>query len=104
MQGLGQILSLLGKILVIEYDYQIYKEVLLMEKKLYKINKGKKVCGVCLGLAEYLKMDVSVIRIVVVLLSLFGSFGFWAYVICALILPWKPEEIQEVNEVIDAEN
>ena len=75
-----------------------------MEKKLYKINKGKKVCGVCLGLAEYLKMDVSVIRIVVVLLSLFGSFGFWAYVICALILPWKPEEIQEVNEVIDAEN
>lgn len=75
-----------------------------MEKKLYKINKGKKVCGVCLGLAEYLKMDVSVVRIAVVLLSLFASFGFWAYVICALILPWKPEEIEGTSEVVDAEN
>jgi phage shock protein PspC (stress-responsive transcriptional regulator) len=75
-----------------------------MEKKLYKINEGKKLCGVCLGLAEYLKMDVSVVRIVVVLLSIFGSFGFWAYVICALILPWKPEEIVDAEVVKHEEN
>ena len=63
-----------------------------MENKLYKINKGKKVCGVCLGLAEYLKMDVNVVRIAVVVLALLGSLGFWAYVVAALILPWKPED------------
>lgn len=75
-----------------------------MEKKLYKINEGKKLCGVCLGLAEYLKMDVSVVRLVVVILSLMGSAGFWAYVICALILPWKPEEIVDAEVVKHEEN
>ena len=68
-----------------------------MENKLYKINKGKKVCGVCLGLAEYLKLDVNVVRIAVVVLSLLASIGFWAYVVAALILPWKPED-----DIVDA--
>ena len=76
-----------------------------MENKLYKINKGKKVCGVSLGLAEYLKLDVNVVRIAVVILSLFASIGFWAYVVCALILPWKPEdEIVEAEVVKNEEN
>ena len=68
-----------------------------MENKLYKINKGKKVCGVCIGLAEYLKLDVNVVRIAVVVLSLLASIGFWAYVVAALILPWKPED-----DIVDA--
>lgn len=64
-----------------------------MEKKLYKNLKEKKLAGVCAGLADYLKMDVSIVRILVVVLCLCGSLGLWLYLACALILPEKPEEV-----------
>ncbi len=64
-----------------------------MEKKLYKIEEGKKLCGVCNGLAEFLKLDVSIVRILWVLLTLLGSVGLWLYIACALILPWKPTDV-----------
>lgn len=68
-----------------------------MEKKLYKVEEGKILCGVCTGLAEYLKMDVNVVRILVVILTICASIGLWAYIACALILPWKPAQIVEAG-------
>lgn len=48
------------------------------EKKLYKKTSEKKICGVCAGLAEYLNMDVTVVRLLFVrsLSSLRDSRGF----------------------------
>lgn len=63
-----------------------------MEKKLYKDMQNKKLAGVCAGLAEYLKMDVSIVRILWVVITLCGSIGLWLYLACALILPEKPYE------------
>ena len=59
------------------------------EKKLYKKTSEKKICGVCAGLAEYLNMDVTVVRLLFVLLSLFttGFPGILVYVIMALVMP-----------------
>ena len=34
------------------------------KKKLYKIEDGKKIAGVCGGLAEYLNMDPTIIRLI----------------------------------------
>lgn len=68
-----------------------------MNKKLYKIEEGKKLCGVCAGVAEYLKLDVNIVRILWVVLALCGSLGLWVYIACALILPWKP------TDYVDAE-
>lgn len=64
-----------------------------MNKKLYKIENGKMICGVCNGVAEYLRLDVSIVRVIWVALALCGSLGFWLYVACALILPWKDQDI-----------
>ena len=64
-----------------------------MERKLYKIEKNKVLCGVCTGLAEYLRMDLSLVRILAVCFAIFGSAGVWVYLICALILPWKPDDV-----------
>ena len=75
-----------------------------MEKKLYKIEEGKMLCGVCTGLAEYLRLDVNVVRVGTVVLALCASAGLWAYLICALILPWKPAQIVEAEEVKNEEN
>ena len=76
-----------------------------MEKKLYKMQQGKMVCGVCAGLADYLKIDVSLMRIIWVIVSLCGTIGIWVYLACAIILPWKQDDYVNVDEVKDeAEN
>ena len=67
-----------------------------MEKKLYKDTKEKKLCGVCGGVAEYFELDPTVVRIGWVILALCASLGFWAYVICAIVMPKKSDLPPEV--------
>jgi phage shock protein PspC (stress-responsive transcriptional regulator) len=66
-----------------------------MEKKLYRSRTDKKVCGVCGGLAKYLNMDVSIMRILALALVLFAGGGLLAYIICALVIPEEPENYIE---------
>ena len=68
-----------------------------MEKKLYRSRTDKKVCGVCGGLAKYLGMDATIIRLIVVLLTLFVGGGLIAYLICALVIPEEPENYIEAE-------
>ncbi|MBQ8396553.1 MAG: PspC domain-containing protein [Oscillospiraceae bacterium] len=68
-------------------------------KKLYKSKTDKKICGVCGGLAEFLGIDVTIVRLIWVLVILFAGFGLLAYIVCALILPEKPDgTVTVVNE------
>lgn len=60
-----------------------------MSKKLYKISDQKKIAGVCAGIAEYLDIDVTVIRIITLVLILCLGTGLLAYIACALIMPDK---------------
>ena len=61
-----------------------------MEKKLYRSITDKKLAGVCGGLAEYLGMDSSIIRLILVLAVLFAGVGILAYIIAALVIPQQP--------------
>ena len=56
-------------------------------KKLFKSNKDRMLCGVCGGIAEYLNVDSSVIRVLWVLFGCLGGSGIIAYLIIAVILP-----------------
>ena len=63
------------------------------KKKLYKTEGPyKMVCGVCGGIAEHFEIDPTLVRLGWVLASL-GTFsiGFWAYLLCALLLPRKSD-------------
>lgn len=62
------------------------------KKKLYKNIKNAKIFGVCAGFAEYFNMDVTIMRIIWVVLGLCTSLGILPYLICALIMPDKPDE------------
>lgn len=65
-----------------------------MQKKLYKIAAQRKVSGVCAGFAEYLNVDVTVIRIITLLIILFSfPIGLIFYIACAFIMPDKNEII-----------
>ena len=62
-----------------------------MEKKLYRTRNDKKICGVCGGIAEYFNIDPTLVRIGWTLLAIFAGSGVLAYIICAIIMPEKPE-------------
>ena len=65
-----------------------------MEKKLYKIEEGKKLDGVCGGLAEYLNIDPTLVRLVWALVTLCTvGVGLIGYLICAVIMPKKSEVV-----------
>lgn len=62
-----------------------------MQKKLTK-GSDKKIWGVCSGVAEYFGMDVTMMRIIWVILAIFpGSLvgGAIVYVVCGLVMPEK---------------
>ena len=54
-------------------------------KKLYKSN-NRMICGVCTGLAEYLGIDPTVVRLIWAALGLTGT-GILLYIIAALVMP-----------------
>ncbi len=67
-----------------------------MNKKLYKSNKDKMLCGVLGGFAEYLGVDSTLVRLVFAVISLFsaGFPGLLIYIICALVIPEKPYDVE----------
>ena len=69
------------------------KERLIMgNKRLYRTEGScKMLCGVCGGIAEYFDIDPTLVRVGWVIAFFCGTFGFWAYLICALIMPKKSD-------------
>ncbi|MCR4925668.1 MAG: PspC domain-containing protein [Clostridiales bacterium] len=63
-------------------------------KKLYKSSSNKMLCGVCGGLAEYIAIDPTIVRLFWVLFALMGGSGLIAYIIFAIIMPEKPADMQ----------
>ena len=61
-----------------------------MEKKLYKSESNKMICGVCGGIAEYFNIDPTLVRLGWVALSLMGGFGILPYILAAIIIPSDP--------------
>lgn len=62
-----------------------------MGKKLYKSNNDKKICGVCGGIAEYLNIDSTLVRLLWALAIFFVGGGILAYIVAAIIMPEKAE-------------
>ena len=56
-------------------------------KRLYKSSLDRKISGVCGGIGEYFDIDPTLVRVIWVLAALCGTLGFWAYLLCALIIP-----------------
>ena len=56
-------------------------------KRLYRSNTVKAIGGVCGGLADYLSIDVVLIRVAFILLVLFGGSGVLVYIIMWIAIP-----------------
>ena len=72
---------------MLQFFHTAERVMIVNEKKLYRIEDGKKLAGVCGGLARYLNMDVTVIRLIWAILTFVGFSGIPLYIIAALIIP-----------------
>ena len=70
-------------------------------KKLQRSNKNKIIAGVCGGIAEYFNIDPVIVRLIFVVLVLFGfGTGILVYLIAAIIMPTS----NSVSNYDDIEN
>lgn len=62
----------------------------MSNQRLFRSQTNKVFAGVCGGLAEYFDVDPVVIRILFVLMVLFGGTGIVLYIAAIIIVPKKP--------------
>jgi phage shock protein C len=73
-----------------------------MQKRLYRSKTDQKIAGVCAGLAELFNIDPTIIRLIWALIGLCAGTGVLAYIVCALVIPEKPD-VTDTDNIIDAE-
>ncbi len=56
-------------------------------KRLYRSESNRMLCGVCAGIAEYFKLDPTLIRLAWALFCVLGGSGVLAYILAAIIIP-----------------
>ncbi len=56
-------------------------------KKLYRSETDRMLAGVCGGIAEYLDIDSTIVRLAFAFISLIGGSGLLAYIVAAIIIP-----------------
>ena len=61
-------------------------------KKLTRPRQGRKMAGVCAGLANYLGLDPTIVRVIYAILSLCTAIitGLIVYLILMLVIPEDP--------------
>jgi phage shock protein C len=63
-------------------------------KKLMRPQVGRKIAGVCAGVAEYFDLDVTLVRVVWLILAVCGGGGLIAYLIGWIVMPSEPEVLE----------
>ncbi|WP_207428014.1 PspC domain-containing protein [Pedobacter sp. SYSU D00535] len=60
-----------------------------MEKKLERDEANKMIAGVAAGLADYMHVEVTWVRVLFLLAAIFGFAGVWVYLILWIAVPAK---------------
>jgi phage shock protein C len=56
-------------------------------KRLLRPMHKKRIAGVCAGFADYLEVDLTLMRIIWLCAAIFTGVGFIAYLICWIVMP-----------------
>lgn len=69
-------------------------------KRLYRSRKDRQIAGVCGGIADYLAIDPTLVRLFWALFALAGGPGIVLYIVLAAIMPEEPEFVPTSAEKI----
>ncbi len=56
-------------------------------KKIRRPCDNRSIAGVCAGLAEFLGIDTTLLRLITLFLILFGGLSLWVYIILWIVIP-----------------
>jgi phage shock protein PspC (stress-responsive transcriptional regulator) len=70
-------------------------------RRLYRKSEGQIVAGVCAGLADYLGVDVTIVRLAFAALTIFGGAGILLYVIAWAVIPEEGEKASIVEGFVN---
>lgn len=62
------------------------------QKRLYRSTQDRMFAGVCGGIADYLEVDPTLVRLVFAALTLLGGPGIIIYIVLMLIVPEQPHQ------------
>ena len=63
---------------------------------------GRMLAGVCAGIADYLAVDVTIIRVAFVVLTFLGGAAIPAYLACLLLIPEEGSEQSIAGSLLDS--
>jgi phage shock protein C len=70
-------------------------------KRLYRIQDGRLVAGVCAGLAAYFGMDPTLVRLGFVLLTFLGGLGALLYLGSWVVIPEETDGVSIAESFIN---
>lgn len=70
----------------------------MTNRKLYRNESEAILAGVCAGLADYFDMDVTLVRVVFLLLMIGGGSGLLVYIILWIVAPGKEDGVIMVDK------
>ncbi len=65
-------------------------------KNLMRSRSDEKIAGVCGGFADYLEVDVTLVRLIWIAAIFLGGWGLIAYIVAWIVMPLEPE-VQRVE-------
>jgi len=60
-------------------------------RRLYRSRRDRQLAGVAAGMAEYLDLDPTLVRVLWIVSALFGGVTILLYIILAFVMPLEPE-------------
>ena len=71
-------------------------------KTLYRTHEGRMVAGVCSGLGEYFGVDANLIRVILLVLTIFtAGFGVLVYLGAWIVIPEEGEKSSIAENMIN---
>ena len=74
-----------------------------MSKRLYRSLENRMIAGVCGGIAEYMDLDPTIVRLAWVVMVFGLGFGILAYIVAWIIVPERTFEQPKMPKVSEYE-
>ena len=71
----------------------------MIRRPLERAREGRKIAGICMGLARHLDVDVTLIRLLTIVGALFTGVGLIAYLIAWIVIPEEPIIVEQTQVV-----
>jgi phage shock protein C len=74
-----------------------------LSREWYRSREGKKIAGICAGLAQELGIAAAPVRLAFVLLTLIaGGAGLVLYLVLWVVMPYRPERVALAGRDVEA--